>query len=574
MAIYHYHAEWVSRAAGQTSLNSLAYVQKAKTKDERLEQTFDYSKQHDELKDVGTLLPEGARQKYKDRENDAEIWNDLERAEKKDGKIATRLDFALPRELTLEQQKQLIRAFGKVFTDEGRVFSFGLHDDENGNPHADVLISCRAWNPSKNEWGSKYHFVPKLDATGNMILNPNRGRDHDKYLGKKVLNGYDVDEKRPIFERVVNDALKRAGSKERVDCRTLKAQREEQYGLARKAEARGDLDAMLRHDLKAAALDRQPTVHEFAKRADGGRNAEIAEHNKIVRTRNTAHTKRIKKRVRDDYWRKRTQKTLHTRRQTAKKYGCRPTAREIGRAAANERKAIRQTSIFQSILAADGKEKYAVTIYPTADALMKAERKTADQLTDLVGRYWTKATSARAKTNAQASKVAKEAAKAVKKSAKHTHNSVYVMVQKSGHETVVMPIKATSQVLRALKNLQKRNPETIGVPLPCSFAERSPFAAAERVGEAIAKAAYCGKPQKVVPKHEQPVRAEGGSGNGSGGGAPRESGREEPPERSGTVPAGELGHVDDIWDVDLRFLSEPERDRIIAERERANSIAW
>ena len=315
MAIYHYHAEWVSRAAGQTTLNSLAYVQKTETRDERLEQTFDYSKQHDELKDVGTLLPEDARQRYKDRKDDAEIWNDLERAEKKDGKIATRLDFALPRELSREQQKQLIRDFGKIFTDEGRVYSFGLHDTGDGNTHADVMISCRAWNSSTHKWGTKYHFVPQLDENGNMILNPKRGRGHDKFLGKKVLNGYDVAEKRQIFERIVNDALEKAGSKERVDCRTLKAQREEQYDLARRAERRGDLDGMLRHDLAAASLDREPTKHEFQKNA--GPRADIKEHNEIVRERNAAHVKRVKKRVRDSYWSKRAKRDRQRRGRNA-----------------------------------------------------------------------------------------------------------------------------------------------------------------------------------------------------------------------------------------------------------------
>lgn len=343
---------------------------------------------------------------------------------------------------------------------------------------------------------------------------------------------------------------------------------------------RGDLDGYEKHATAAIALDRKPKEHEFS--LHGERNPDIRDANLTASERDAqkiagktaAVRKVVKTKKRDAYWKNRAQETRRTRWNAAKKHGCAPTARKIGRAAANERRAVRQAAIFGNILAADGKEKFTVTIYTSADALMQAEGKTADQLAGLVGNYWKRATSARAGTTAKASKAERDAAKTVKKSAKAAHDSIYILVRKSGKESVVMPIRATSNVIRALENLQHRNPGTVGNPLFCSFAEKSPFAAAERVGEAITKAAYCGKPQKAAPnrppEQEQPVRAQGGGGgNGGGGGAPATSGREDPPERSGAFPAGELGHYDDIWDVDLRFLSDMERERVLNERERA-----
>lgn len=343
MAIYHYHASWVSRKAGQTTLHGLAYIQKTRAKDNRIDRTFDYSKQHAEIKECGTLLPDGAREKYKDKA-DSDVWNDLEKLEKgkngnpqEVGRIASRLDFALPNELSQEGKRQLIHDFGMVFVNEGRVFSYGWHDKGDGNDHVDAQVSGRAWNNQKGEWGSKYRWVNALDEHGQPIPNPKAGHGARPFKGKSVLNIYDVVVKRKVWQDFCNAALAKEGVNERIDCRTLQAQRDEQEALSRDALKRGDLQAAEEHALKAASLDREPTKHEFAKRKDGfehsrnehSRNPEIVEQNKAIRVRNArkieARQKEIRKNVarrkHDDYFRKRAKQAKLDRRNSGKLAG-------------------------------------------------------------------------------------------------------------------------------------------------------------------------------------------------------------------------------------------------------------
>ena len=85
------------------------------------------------------LLPPNAPEKYLDR---ATLWNAVDASETKStAQTARRIIMALPKELTQEQNIELIRNYCQTsFVDRGMIADFAVHDDEEGNPHAHVLF--------------------------------------------------------------------------------------------------------------------------------------------------------------------------------------------------------------------------------------------------------------------------------------------------------------------------------------------------------------------------------------------------------------------------------------------------
>ena len=97
MAIYHFSAKVISRAAGSSALASAAYRSASRLADERLGRDHDFTRKpgviHSEV-----LLPDGAPEEFADRER---LWNAVEAAEvRKDAQLAREVEFAIPREMT------------------------------------------------------------------------------------------------------------------------------------------------------------------------------------------------------------------------------------------------------------------------------------------------------------------------------------------------------------------------------------------------------------------------------------------------------------------------------------------
>jgi hypothetical protein len=93
MAIYHFSAKTISRAAGSSALAAAAYRAAERLHDDRLGRTHDFTNKagvvHSEV-----MLPEGANDAWSDRER---LWNDVEAAEvRKDAQLAREIEFALP----------------------------------------------------------------------------------------------------------------------------------------------------------------------------------------------------------------------------------------------------------------------------------------------------------------------------------------------------------------------------------------------------------------------------------------------------------------------------------------------
>jgi Ti-type conjugative transfer relaxase TraA len=132
MAIYHFSAKVISRAAGSSAVASAAYRSASRLYDERLGRHHDFSSKagvvHSEI-----LLPDEAPERLGAR---ATLWNAVEAVEvRRDAQLAREVEFAIPREMSEAQGIELARDFvQREFVDEGMVADLNVHwnIDENG----------------------------------------------------------------------------------------------------------------------------------------------------------------------------------------------------------------------------------------------------------------------------------------------------------------------------------------------------------------------------------------------------------------------------------------------------------
>lgn len=193
MAIYHLTAKPISRATGRTATGAAAYRAGKEITDERTGTVFNYT--HKSGVDHAEILaPDNAPEWAHDR---AKLWNAVEHSEKrKDSQVAREVEVALPTELNLDQQRELVRGFARSqFVDAGMVADIAIHHAEGSNPHAHILLTMRDIGP---------------DGFGQKNRDWNR---------KELLNGW-----RESWEQHANLALEMAGHEARIDHRTLEAQ--------------------------------------------------------------------------------------------------------------------------------------------------------------------------------------------------------------------------------------------------------------------------------------------------------------------------------------------------------------
>lgn len=193
MAIYHLSAKIISRSSGRSATASSAYRAGIAITDNRTGLTHDYTKKkgidHSEI-----IAPKSAPNWVQDR---AQLWNEVEQAEKrKDAQLCREIEVSLPKELTPEDMKNLVRSFAtSEFVERGMIADINLHHIESDNPHAHILLTTREITPE------------------------GFGQKNRTWNDKEHLNTW-----RSNWEKHTNHALERAGSKERIDHRTLEAQ--------------------------------------------------------------------------------------------------------------------------------------------------------------------------------------------------------------------------------------------------------------------------------------------------------------------------------------------------------------
>lgn len=195
MAIYHCTVKTHSRRNESTNhaVRSAAYRAGAKLVDANSGNVYNYTRKR-EVRFSEIRLPTKAPARFKNR---SELWSEVEKSEKRvDAQLFREIEVALPRELSKIQMIELLR----VYLDEyavkyGMIADYSIHDDENGNPHAHIMLTMR-----------------ELEGDGF-------GKKNRDWNDKKILDGW-----RKGWEKCANKALKEAGFDIRIDSRSYAEQ--------------------------------------------------------------------------------------------------------------------------------------------------------------------------------------------------------------------------------------------------------------------------------------------------------------------------------------------------------------
>jgi Ti-type conjugative transfer relaxase TraA len=200
MAIYHFSAKVISRAAGSSAVASAAYRSASRLRDERLDRSHDFSNKdgvvHSEI-----LLPEGAPEEWRDRER---LWNDVEAIEvRKDAQLAREVEFAIPREMSQAEGIDLARDFvEREFVAHGMVADLNVHwdigEDGSPKPHAHVMLGMRevteeGFGPKVRDWNRTELLTQWREAWANHVNERLAQLDIDVRVDHRSLEAQGID---------------------------------------------------------------------------------------------------------------------------------------------------------------------------------------------------------------------------------------------------------------------------------------------------------------------------------------------------------------------------------------------
>jgi hypothetical protein len=206
MAIYHFSMQRISRGKGKSAVGSSAYRAGEKLKNKRDGLIHDYTKRNDVVhKEI--ITPYNAPEWSGDREI---LWNEVERSEKrKDANTAREINIALPKELNREKQIELVRNFVQEnFTEKRIIADVAIHDKNDGNPHAHIMITTRA-------------------IASRASFPSYTGINQDGFDNKKISHMDDketLEKWRENWAKEINKSLEKENIKERVDHRSFEDQ--------------------------------------------------------------------------------------------------------------------------------------------------------------------------------------------------------------------------------------------------------------------------------------------------------------------------------------------------------------
>lgn len=168
MAIYHQHIDYVRRSRNRSSVQAAAYIMGINAFEEWRGKEAKFENHGAHVLLTKTLGPEHAFELTKDP---IKLWNSLENYEnhyaethyktpetqewyKNNARPAQTNIIALPKELSVESMEAALDQFIKeVYVSRGLMVNYSIHDNE-GNPHAHLLISMREMKED-NQWSHK-----------------------------------------------------------------------------------------------------------------------------------------------------------------------------------------------------------------------------------------------------------------------------------------------------------------------------------------------------------------------------------------------------------------------------------
>lgn len=164
MSICHCSIKNISRSSGRSAVACAAYRSGEELEDVETGITHDYRKKTG-IAFAEIFLCKNAPERFQNRE---ELWNEVEKIEKAaDARLAREIEVAIPRELSLEEMKNLVAGYAKMLTEEGMCVDAAIHL-KVGNPHAHLLCTTRKIK-ADGTWDQKEKKVYALDEFGNKI---------------------------------------------------------------------------------------------------------------------------------------------------------------------------------------------------------------------------------------------------------------------------------------------------------------------------------------------------------------------------------------------------------------------
>ena len=225
MAIYHLCIKIISRGKGKSAVAASAYRSGEKIKNEYDGVVHDFTRKggiaHTEI-----LLPQNAPKEFSNR---SVLWNSVEKIEKsKNSQLAREIEISLPKELNREKQINLVREYVKEnFVKVGMCADIALHDKNDGNPHAHILLTMRPLNEDTT-WGAKSKKEYILDENGEKVKLKN-GNYKTRKINTTDWNEQDkAEEWRKAWANITNKYLEKNSIQEKVDHRSYQRQGIEQ----------------------------------------------------------------------------------------------------------------------------------------------------------------------------------------------------------------------------------------------------------------------------------------------------------------------------------------------------------
>jgi len=204
LAIYHLSVRTGSKAKGQS----------AKAKSDYISREGRYQKDLDEvLKYSSGNMPSWAEQEP------GKYWEAADTYERKNGSLFREVEFALPVELSRQNQIALAESFAKELSKGELPYSMAVHRGKESNPHCHLVLSERV-----NDG------VPRPAATwfkraANKGKAPETGGAKKSAIGKNAASRKAwLESTRAMWAERANQALEQAGQTARIDHRTLEAQ--------------------------------------------------------------------------------------------------------------------------------------------------------------------------------------------------------------------------------------------------------------------------------------------------------------------------------------------------------------
>lgn len=223
MASYHLSVKTIKRSAGRSATAAAAYRVGERIECQREGRVHDYTRKQG-IEETFILTPKDAPDWATDR---SKLWNEVEASETRRNSVTAReWELALPSEISAEDRSQITHDFAQELVSRyGVAVDVAIHaphrEGDQRNHHAHVLTSTRKLEPEG--------FTAKT-----------------RVLDSAKTGGVEIEQMRGVWAELQNRALERAGEAERVDHRSLEAQREA-------ALERGD-------ELSAEELDRDPEL--------------------------------------------------------------------------------------------------------------------------------------------------------------------------------------------------------------------------------------------------------------------------------------------------------------------------